>query len=1109
MATTIKKKVLGEVNAAASVPGAAASKQNVEDIYVKKTQLEHILLRPDTYIGSVQPITQPMAVFEGDGFVTRDVTFVPGLFKIFDEIMVNAADNKQRDSTMDTLKVNIDREAGTISVYNTGRGIPVQMHKKEKMYVPELIFGNLLTSSNYDDGQKKVTGGRNGYGAKLCNIFSSEFVVETCDMETGLKYRQVFSDNMGTVGKPKIVQAKGRDKDFTRITFTPDLAKFGMEALDDDIVAILSRRVYDVAGTTRGVKVYLNDTRVPINSFKDYVSLALRDEKTALGEPLPVVYERVNDRWEVCMTTSESGFQQMSFVNSIATTKGGTHVGAVTDQLVKKLEPIIKRKNKSAPVKSHQIKAQLRIFVNCLIENPTFDSQTKENMTLRKSAFGSDCPLGDKFLKDCVSKTEIVDQILAWAKAKSASQLSRATRGGKKTRVTGVPKLDDANEAGGRNAHKCTLILTEGDSAKALAVSGLGVVGRDYYGVFPLRGKLLNAREATSKQIRDNAEIQAICTIMGLQFGKTYENVKQLRYGRLMIMTDQDQDGSHIKGLLINLIQYAWPSLLKMPGFLIEFVTPIVKVTKGKTEHSFFTLPEYEAWSEENGGGKGWRVKYYKGLGTSTPKEAKEYFSDMPSHEIPFRYDGPQDDTNIELAFSKKRVEDRKDWLRAFKPGTYLSHDRQDITYTEFINQELILFSMADNVRSIPSVIDGFKPGQRKVLFSCFKRNLKEEIKVAQLAGYVSEHSSYHHGEVSLAGTIVNMAQDFVGTNNIHVLEPVGQFGTRLQGGKDSASPRYIFTKMSPITRALFHKADDQLLNYLTDDGASIEPEYYVPVLPMVLINGSDGIGTGWSSFVPNYNPRDIVANLKAMIAGEECGPMHPWYRGFEGEIEEVKPGKYAVHGILQCDPERHMVRIIELPVRHWTQTYKEWLEKEWLNPTDKKGNKMPARIESFKEHHTDKTVAFEIQMSADQYAAAEAAGLEKVFKMESSLSTTNMTLFDGEGRIKKYDSVQSIMNDFFAVRKRLYQERKQVLADDLTHDYKKLNAKVRFITMVIQGELVISNRKRVDIFADLKAKKFPIFNNTNNKRAAAAGAGADGAGEEGETEAGSAKDFD
>jgi DNA topoisomerase-2 len=358
------------------------------------------------------------------------------------------------------------------------------------------------------------------------------------------------------------------------------------------------------------------------------------------------------------------------------------------------------------------------------------------------------------------------------------------------------------------------------------------------------------------------------------------------------------------------LIAEFWPSLLDVPGFLQQFITPIVKVTKGKKSHTFFTIPEYENFLESTGNqGKGFTTKYYKGLGTSTSAEAKDYFSNLKRHEIEFLVLGndkvangedeemeaalPDNATSgtdlIDMVFRKARVEDRKVWLNGIEKGVYMDYGKASaaggVKYSDFINREYILFSKYDNERSIPCLVDGFKPSQRKVLFACFKRKLKAEVKVAQLTGYIAEHSAYHHGEVSLQMTIVNMAQSFVGSNNVNLLTPSGQFGTRSMGGKDSASPRYIFTKLEPITRLIFHPDDDSLLTYLTDDGMTIEPEYYVPVIPMVLVNGADGIGTGWSTNIPNYNPREIITNIRRMIGGEEPHPMVPYYHGFTGEV--------------------------------------------------------------------------------------------------------------------------------------------------------------------------------------------------------------------------------
>jgi DNA topoisomerase-2 len=307
---------------------------------------------------------------------------------------------------MDTLKVDIDVENNAISVYNNGRGIPIEIHSKEKLYIPELIFGNLLSSSNYDDDEKKLTGGRNGYGAKLTNIYSEEFTVDTADKHTGQKYKQTWTANMSKIGKAKITK-NTRNEEYTKITFHPDLKRFGMDAIDDDTVSLLKRRVYDMAGIVRDVKVYLNGERIKIKNFKQYVDLYLNSAAAeaastsggAAQTKPTMIYENIGKRWEIAFAVSEGSFQQVSFANSIATTKGGTHVTLIADQIAKTLITSISKKNKGATVKPTQIKNHMWIFVNALIENPTFDSQTKETLTLPASKFGSKPVLSEEFMK--------------------------------------------------------------------------------------------------------------------------------------------------------------------------------------------------------------------------------------------------------------------------------------------------------------------------------------------------------------------------------------------------------------------------------------------------------------------------------------------------------------------------------------------------------------------------------------------------------------------------------------------------------------------------------------------------------------------------------------
>jgi len=1049
-----------------SKPGAP---RTVEETYQKKSQLEHILLRPDTYVGSTERQEQDHWVFnETSGrMVHRKLEYIPALFKIYDEILVNAADNLIRCPSQDTICVEIDSKRGCISVWNNGSGIPVQMHKEHGCYVPELIFGHLLTSDNYDDSEKKVVGGRNGYGAKLANIFSTRFVLETADSNVGKKYKQVWDANMTVAHPPEITDLNSDStQDFTRITFFPDLPRFHMKSMEKDIVALMKRRAFDVAASTHGrCQVYLNGDLLDVHSFEDYVALHLEPDAFR-------VCQVVNDRWEIAVgITDGSGFRQVSFVNSINTCRGGTHVNYIADQVIKSVMEGLGPQKSGGPlsVKPQHVRGYLMVFVNCLIENPAFDSQTKETLMSKQARFGSECAVPEPLLEE-VLKSGIIEALQEWSKALGKSELAQHLNRsdmGLTKRIFGIPKLEDANDAGTKKGGECTLILTEGDSAKALAVAGLGVVGRDRFGVFPLRGKLRNVRELTVKQMLENKEIDQVMRIMALDAGTEYSDVRGLRYGSIMIMTDQDHDGSHIKGLIINFIQHWFPSLLRVPGFLKEFVTPIVKVThKDEEPITFFTLNEYNQWKEENDDGRGWKTKYYKGLGTSTSEEAREYFTGIDDHVKLFMYEGAEDDDLIDMAFNSKRADDRKKWIAECREDNIVDHTAPTLTYNDFVKKELVHFAKYDVERMIPSVVDGLKPGQRKVLFGVFKKKLSSDIKVAQLAGYVAEHSAYHHGESSLQGTIVGMAQTFVGSNNINLLVPSGQFGTRLQGGKDHAAARYIYTKLSRAARCLFPEEDDAVLEYLSEESMAIEPKWYCPIIPLVAVNGADGIGVGYSTSVPNYNPRELIANVRRFLREEELQPMVPWYRGFKGTVtpNEWSPGKYDVCGIA-AKRGRTRLEITELPVRRWTQDYKEWLQEQL--PSSAEDRK--AVITEVREYHTENSVHFVVSITPDKLAEAERRGLEKVFHLRSSISTTNMMLFDAEGKIKRYTSVEDIIEEFAKVRLDIYAKRKEHLLKKLRQELDLISNKLRFVQLVISDRLEVDGRKAADLCKDMR----------------------------------------
>ena len=1018
--------------------------------YTKYSHLEHILARPDTYVGTVESdvSTQWVAHIEDDRLrmVEKRTTHVAALLKIFDEILVNAIDHSV-DPNNKVDKISVIVNENEISIMNTCKGIPIQKQTGTDTWIPEMIFGELLTSSNYDDSEERITGGRNGYGAKLTNVFSSCFELDTANCEMKKRYVQTWTNNMTTKSAPKITKYS-KTNGYTKITFKPDLEKFKLNSLkDDNIISMFEKRTYDTcACTPENVKVMYNDKVLQYKSFEKYIDLYI-----GLKKDTNRVFIKTS-RWEVCIAPSTNGFKQVSFVNGINTSNGGSHVEYIVSNLVKKLIEYLTTKHKNIKVKPQHVKENVFVFVKSTLVNPTFSSQTKTECTSRYNTFGSRFDFDEDAMKKIV-KLEFIQEIIALAKHNEMRELKKSD--GKKTNtVRGIPKLEDANKAGTSQSSKCTLILTEGDSAKTFAISGLSVVGRDYYGVFPLKGKLLNVRDASAKQLMNNEEINNIKKIVGLQNDKTYSNLSELRYGKVMILTDADVDGSHIKGLFMNFIHYFWPSLMKYNGFITSLRTPIIKTSRGSTVHCFYNEYDYQKWKNSQGNLNAWKIKYYKGLGTSTANEAKSYFTNIDQNMIQYNH---MKDDSIHLAFKKNMADDRKEWI---KIGTMdkptLDHTNNVITTCDFINKDMRWFSIADNERSIPSMIDGFKPSQRKVLYACRKRSSNDEIKVSQLSGLVSTETAYHHGEQSLMGTIVNMSQDFLGSNNINLLEPIGQFGTRLMGGKDSASPRYIFTKLSKNVTKLFHSDDDQILSYVEDDGLSVEPLYFVPVLPMILVNGAEGIGTGYSTSIPCFNPEDIKHNIVNHLNGKDLQPMKPWYKNFKGTITQENNYKFITKGIWNVQGD--LLTIKELPVGKWTTDYKEFLES--LLDANK--------IKKFENHSTEVDVNFKIKL-----LPTNTMDIEKDFKLTTSISTSNMHAFNQKGIITKYEKPTDIIKEFVNIRLKYYQLRKTHLLNTWTKNVNDLETKIKFMKLVMNDDIVVFRRNRENIKYQLLQHKF------------------------------------
>ena len=1055
----------------------------------QKTDKQHILDNPDTYIGSVESIDADLWIMneDGDKIIEKNINYIPGLFKLFDEGIVNCRDHVVRmktkvDSNVENalpvshIDISIESD-GTITMINDGNGIDVA--QKDGVWIPELVFGHLRTSTNYNKDEKKIVGGKNGFGFKLVLIWSTYGRIETVDHIRGLKYIQEYKNNLDEICKPSITKCK--NKPYTKITFKPDYARLGISGLSEDMVSLLKKRVYDISAVTdKNIKVKYNNELVPVKCFEQYISMFIGDKSTA-----PRVYEDSPEgRWEYAVAlTPTSEFVQISFVNGIHTSKGGKHVEYILNQIVRKLVDYIDKKKKTK-VNPNSIKEQLILFLRCDIENPAFDSQTKDYMNTPSSKFGSKCDVSDKFIEK-VAKMGVMDAALQLTEVKE-NKAAKKTDGTKSKSIRGIPKLTDANFAGTEKSSECMLILCEGDSAKAGILSGLSSEDKNIVGVYPLKGKLLNVRGEPVKKIADNKEIAEIKQILGLVTGRKYLNIddvnKNLRYGKILFMTDQDLDGSHIKGLCINLFACEWPTLTQIPGFIGFMNTPILKAKKGSNELNFYNDGEFEEWKEQNDI-KGWNIKYYKGLGTSTGKEFKEYFENKKVVE--FEFSGKESEDAIDMVFNKKRSDDRKNWLKVYDRNAYLDTSKKMIPYEEFINREFIHFSKYDCDRSIPKLMDGLKISQRKIIFAAFKRNLTSEIKVAQFSGYVSEHSGYHHGEASLNAAIVGMAQNFVGSNNINLLMPNGQFGTRLKGGEDSASERYIFTLLNKITRTIFPQEDDPILEYLNDDGLTVEPVYYAPIIPMILVNGSKGIGTGFSTDIMCYNPLQIIEYLQNKLRNiEDDIEFIPYYEGFKGEITKISDEKFLIKGKYE-KLGQDKIRVTELPIGYWTEDFKELLEY-WCNPgEDKDKNKIQPIIKDYLELWTDTNVLCEITFVKGKLDELEKSkgeygcnGLEKLLKLYTTNTSTNMHLFDSNETLQKYDKISDIIDAYYDVRLGLYKTRKAYMIESLERELKFLTNKAKYIQENLDGTIDLRKKKKDEVIELLKSKGYDVIDN-------------------------------
>lgn len=1088
--------------------------------YTHLSQRNQILKRPGQHIGSITNSVRSVWLAETEyrdneeieRIVEREIEYNPGLIHIFYEVLSNAQDNyfrsKDSDFPLKCIKVYVDQESGKITVWNDGLWIPTRIHEwgtdeevidTQPHYEAEIIFGQLNSSSNYnDDEEARVGGGLHGVGVKLTNIFSTWFKVETFDPDSGLRFAQEYTNNMEKTGKVKITKLKQK-KGYTQISYVADFTKFKVDGYSDNLVAVMKKLCVDCAMST-GAKIVFNDETIPVKNLISYAGM--------YTDTLKIEFK--SDDCTVVLAEKpafEPGFTHVSFVNGINTARGGVHVerwrSAIFKPLLEKLKAKFSGKGKqSTPFKitAKNLENYFMLFVNCNVENPEFEGQTK-------SILSSPAPhvnVPDSKIK-ALLRWGFLEEIEEMVKIQGMRELKKTD--GKKSSSVSVEKADDANKAGTAQSQKCTLFITEGLSALEFAVKGITTFenGRDYYGVLPIKGKLLNVQKAKADQINNNTEITALKKMLGLQHGIDYTDdaaFKSLRYGKVRILTDADLDGDHIKGLIINFFQYFYPSLITRK-YLASLRTPLIKVKNGRKQLTFYFAKDYKEWAAKQSGKI--NPEYYKGLGTCEDSDIIEIFSE-PRY-VQYLTDNHTAES-VNMIFSTKRSDDRKEWLENYEEHDFVYPEKngeERVSISDFFNNEMISFSIYDNQRSIPNVVDGLKPSQRKVLWVGLQElSRTQKYKVAQFGSEVAKRAKYHHGEISLEQTVIGMAQTFVGSNNIAVFLEKGQFGTRNHGGKNAASGRYIYIQEPSITRKIYRPEDDPILEKQYEEGAQIEPRYFVPIIPMLLVNGCSGIGTGYSTNIPSFNPLDLVEWIRVWLNAEGAEDaaypdLVPWYWGFVGRTERDpnNPQRFHHYGNVQQIAKNHY-RITELPVGVWTSDYKQHLEslKSGLATTKKTTttktgynamtvmqlreeleNRQLAKtgtkkqlIEKLKKHDlqngtTAKKTGHSGQLISkfEEHGGAYNVDLHvwtrdgfevectPQWKLVSTETLTNMTAFTPRGGLHKYADLHEIMHTFCNVRYELYQTRKKHLVKVLQQKLAEQEAKARFIKDVLR----------------------------------------------------------
>lgn len=1040
-------------------------RKDVEE-YEEVSDVKHVLLKPDMYLGDADRKTRKVIMYDDGKMVSAKIDIPEGLEKCIVEVLENAVDNKAPSLAdgYDPKYVRVNMSGDEISVKNYGRPISLKK-RRDGLYNPEFIFGRLRCGSNLNKDKARIGKGTNGLGAKLTLIYSRVFRVEVADSNEGKYFSKIWRSNM-SISEDSIIEPYDGKDSYVKITWIFDKKAFGYPknyVFDDTFIKYIRTRCIHLSFTDR----------LPFIFNGEYIEHDMESySKLYMSKGTKRLYITENSdtdipKYEVCIFYTPDKGRIISFCNGIYTTQGGIHVDTCFNAFKQLTNQINKENPDTTKMNIRHIKTHISLIVSVRVKDQRCSGQMKEKMTGPK--------VDIKISKDVINKVKswgIMDK-LKGVIDDAISQKIIKTTDGKKIKNIGIFKGSKANKAGGKKSHLCVLYAVEGDTAEGYAknVRSFSENGTDYIGTFPLRGKILNPRNHSLKNISECEEINQLKKVLGLKHGKDYsKDISSLRYGKIRILTDADDDGYHIACLLINVFDYLFPGITKS-GFMELFETPVVRATKGKVVLPFYTVNDYEKWKRETNI-KGWTIRFFKGLGSSTAKDTKE---DIKNNRIiKFVHDSKTAET-LDIAFNNTRADERKD--KILKLRIKDKEFKQNVKISEYLDTRLVMYWRSNIVRSIPQLVDGFKESVRKIFWALWQIFHLSNVnvpntphKLSQVVFEACKISDYHKGDSSVDKLIKKLCADYVGTNNIPMFEGVGNFGDRSIGLKGAGSSRYLFIKAYKWIKYVFRIEDLDILQYnVGDKGESVEPKFYLPIIPMALVNGCKGIGSGWSTEVSKYNMLDIIDYMRATIRGEPTKKLKPYFVNFKGKVESIKGGfrtigEYKVKG--------SDVYITELPIGKWYKNYEddfiitELEKKDLIRGYDDNCKKDP---KTFLEE-----INFKIKFKANSSARN---CTHESLRLITNFSYGNMYLLNEDNIPVKYNTVDDIVKAFYDIRLGYYDIRKQRQIKLIKEKMEKLLHKIKLITLIsIDKKIDIRDRLKAELYEEIKEYDIPTY---------------------------------